>query len=63
MDLTQGDCDSQGSSVFNCTASIRYRHNGTANIAYADGHAKALVRGRLNWYENLYVPAAMGTPW
>jgi prepilin-type N-terminal cleavage/methylation domain-containing protein/prepilin-type processing-associated H-X9-DG protein len=63
MDLTQGDCDSQGSSVFNCTASIRYRHNGTANIAYADGHAKSLVRGRVNWYENLYIPGVMSTPW
>lgn len=62
-DLTLGDCDSPGgTSVFNCTASIRYRHNGVANLAYADGHAKALIRGRLSWYDNLYVPALMPVP-
>ena len=27
----------------------RYRHNGTANFIFADGHAKAIPKGALNW--------------
>lgn len=61
IDLTTGDCDqAEGASAnYTCTEMPRYRHNGTANMAYADGHAKAMVRGRLNWYENIYVPGVM----
>ena len=32
----------------------RYRHSGTSNFAFADGHAKAMVSGRLNWCKNIY---------
>lgn len=31
----------------------RYRHTGTANMVFADGHAKAFPKGRLNWCQNL----------
>lgn len=31
----------------------RYRHTGTANYAFTDGHVKSIVKGRLNWCQNL----------
>jgi prepilin-type N-terminal cleavage/methylation domain-containing protein/prepilin-type processing-associated H-X9-DG protein len=34
----------------------RYRHNGVANFAFADGHVKAIVKGQLNWCRNFYYP-------
>ncbi|MGC8668119.1 MAG: DUF1559 domain-containing protein [Chthonomonadales bacterium] len=34
----------------------RYRHSGTANCIYTDGHAKAAVKGRLNWCVNVHFP-------
>lgn len=33
----------------------RYRHNGVANMVFADGHVKAMNKGRLNWCKNIYV--------
>ena len=44
----------------------RYRHTNTTNVVFNDGHAKSVVRGQLNWYNNIYiaVPYARlyGTP-
>jgi len=34
----------------------RYRHNGVTNIAFADGHVKAVAKGQLNWCRNFYYP-------
>jgi prepilin-type N-terminal cleavage/methylation domain-containing protein/prepilin-type processing-associated H-X9-DG protein len=34
----------------------RYRHIGTTNCVYADGHAKAAVKGSLNWCINIHYP-------
>ncbi|GAB4462237.1 MAG: hypothetical protein OHK0029_28740 [Armatimonadaceae bacterium] len=34
----------------------RYRHNGAANAVFADGHAKAMVKGRLNWCRDMGQP-------
>lgn len=37
----------------------RYRHNGTCNVVYADGHAKAAQRGSLsgkNWKTRIWIP-------
>jgi len=31
----------------------RYRHSGTANMIFADGHVKSMVKGRLNWCRNI----------
>jgi prepilin-type processing-associated H-X9-DG protein len=33
---------------------VRYRYTESANVAWADGHAKAIRRGSLNWCRNLY---------
>jgi len=31
----------------------RYRHNKMTNMAFADGHVKALRKGQLQWYKNV----------
>ena len=36
----------------------RYRHLETSNFLYADGHVKALRKGGVNWYKNIYVAGA-----
>ncbi len=37
----------------------RYRHSGTCNVLYTDGHAKSIVKGRLSggtrWYREWYI--------
>jgi prepilin-type N-terminal cleavage/methylation domain-containing protein/prepilin-type processing-associated H-X9-DG protein len=38
----------------------RYRHTGTGNFIFTDGHAKAINRGRLNWCVNM---AQLGRNW
>ena len=37
-----------------CATMPRYRHNGTTNVAFADGHVKSLPKGRLNWQKNVW---------
>lgn len=32
----------------------RYRHTGSANSIFTDGHAKAAIKGRLNWCVNVH---------
>jgi len=34
----------------------RYRHNGVSNTLFSDGHVKAVPRGGLNWFKNVYIP-------
>jgi prepilin-type N-terminal cleavage/methylation domain-containing protein/prepilin-type processing-associated H-X9-DG protein len=47
-----------------CSLSPRYRHNGTTNVAFMDGHVKSENKGNLVWYTNIYVPvASFGTPY
>lgn len=41
-----------------CASLPRYRHNGTTNTVFSDGHAKAFTRGQLNWYKNIYISGA-----
>ncbi len=61
-DLDHGlnhDCDfsnqnSNGATYNGCDTFPRYRHNGTSNMVFFDGHVKAIVRGGLNWYKNIY---------
>ena len=63
---TAGDFSTYGQ----CSTMPRYRHHDTCNVLFADGHAKAEGKGRINWYKNVYdanVWAASqplaGTPW
>lgn len=53
------DCDytnSIGNTPFpGCDLFPRYRHQSHANFVYCDGHVKAIERGGLNWYNNIYI--------
>ncbi len=59
-----GDCDATPAEVATnnfsypgCGMFPRYRHSGrTSNFIFCDGHVKAIVRGNLNWYDNIYIP-------
>jgi len=44
------------------TNMLRYRHNGTTNAAFADGHCKAMNRGRIDWYTNIYIRGVHPVP-
>jgi prepilin-type processing-associated H-X9-DG protein len=48
-------CNAAGWSQVN-TYMPRYRHNGVANMSFADGHAKAFAKGRLNYCTNILFP-------
>jgi prepilin-type N-terminal cleavage/methylation domain-containing protein/prepilin-type processing-associated H-X9-DG protein len=63
-----GDCDlAPGAQNWTwdrtCFLAPRYRHNGTSNMTFADGHAKAMVKGQLRWSRNLYLEGVHGKPW
>ncbi len=52
----RSDCDNaDGAVTFQCAGMPRYRHLGTSNMLYADGHVKAMVRGRVKWFTNIYI--------
>jgi len=60
------DCDggSTGEAVWaGCGMHPRYRHTGTANVVFADGHAKAMGKGSILWYRNIYVPVGRAAQW
>lgn len=64
-DLVNGDCDYTASQALvgsgtygSCGNLPRYRHTGTSNFAFADGHVKAIHRGGINWFKNIYVQSA-----
>lgn len=52
------DCDytnTSGSGTWaSCALFPRYRHNRVTNVTFVDGHAKAMARGSINWYRNIY---------
>jgi len=53
-----GDCDNPPGDYNgwnSCNYFPRYRHNGTANFLFADGHAKSMLKGQLDWYQNIYI--------
>lgn len=65
---TGGDCDATGAMIARnsysypgCGMLPRYRHSNTSNFVFADGHVKAIVRGRLSWYRNIYIPGVYET--
>jgi prepilin-type N-terminal cleavage/methylation domain-containing protein/prepilin-type processing-associated H-X9-DG protein len=67
----KADCDfvanaSQNSSFNNwaaCSMMPRFRHNKTTNVVFLDGHAKAMPRGGIKWYKNIYIPAGAALNW
>jgi prepilin-type N-terminal cleavage/methylation domain-containing protein/prepilin-type processing-associated H-X9-DG protein len=53
------DCDYAEGATGNgswdgCSLFPRYRHTGTCNCVFCDGHSKAMNRGAINWYTNIY---------
>jgi len=60
------DCDGKeanGAVWAGCGMHARYRHNGTANMTFCDGHAKAFPKGRVKFLENFFVPAGAAADW
>lgn len=37
---------------------VRYRHMGACNVCFCDGHVKAMTKGSIKWYKNIYIPKA-----
>ncbi len=63
-----GDCDMAGSTqnwnwTRSCFLRPRYRHNGTCNVTFMDGHSKAVVRGQLRFSKNLWIESVHGGLW
>jgi prepilin-type processing-associated H-X9-DG protein len=69
--LAKGDCDFVADpsvdSGFNnwaqCSMLPRFRHNAMANFVFLDGHVKAMHRGSIKWYKNIYVPVGRAKSW
>ncbi len=66
------DCDFGASETFDptqwdtyaqCGSFARYRHNGGANMVFADSHAKTMRRGGVQWFRNIYISGVMPTPY
>jgi prepilin-type N-terminal cleavage/methylation domain-containing protein/prepilin-type processing-associated H-X9-DG protein len=61
--LAKGDCDfvpdQRVKPVWawaSCSMLPRFRHNRTCNVIFLDGHAKAMPRGTIKWYQNIFLP-------
>lgn len=50
------DCTTTTEGNWECAAHARYRFNETAPMVFMDGHARAVKKGALRWYKNLFVP-------
>ena len=67
----KADCDfianASKNSGFNnwatCSMMPRFRHNKTANVVFLDGHSKAMPRGGIKWYKNIYVQTGAALGW
>lgn len=58
------DCDGLYPGVYNgCGRYPRYRHQNATNMVFLDGHAKSIVKGRLNWLENIYIQEFNAAPY
>jgi len=65
-DPTKGDCDgspSEDAVWAGCGMLPRYRHTGTSNFVFGDGHAKAMSKGQVKWYKNVYIPVGAAAGW
>jgi prepilin-type N-terminal cleavage/methylation domain-containing protein/prepilin-type processing-associated H-X9-DG protein len=60
------DCDQpggqEGGGFQSCNTLPRYRHNGTCNMLFLDGHVKAFHKG--DWYlSNFFIPGSCESFW
>jgi len=49
------DCGPNTDGNWECAAHPRYRHNGTATMAFLDGHAKSVKKGAIKWFQNIWI--------
>lgn len=49
------DCNATTNGNWECAAHARYRFAQTAPMTFMDGHAKAIKKGAIKWYQNLFV--------
>ena len=49
------DCGSNSGGAWECAAHPRYRFTRTAPAVFADGHAKAMQRGQVKWFQNIWI--------
>ncbi len=49
------DCGSTTSGAWECAAHARYRFTKTSPMVFVDGHAKAIKRGALKWFQNIWI--------
>ena len=49
------DCGATTSGWWECAAHARYRYNQAAPMAFADGHARTINRGRIEWFRNIWL--------
>jgi prepilin-type N-terminal cleavage/methylation domain-containing protein/prepilin-type processing-associated H-X9-DG protein len=67
----KGDCDFAAdpntapsfSNWASCSMLPRFRHNGMSNFMFLDGHVKAIARGAVKWYQNIYIPVGASRSW
>lgn len=57
------DCGSGSDGAWECAAHARYRHSGSADAVFADGHAKSIKKKGILWYKNLYIRRSGGGPY
>ncbi len=49
------DCGPATSGNWECAAHARYRFTKTAPMVFVDGHAKAIKKGAIKWFQNIWV--------
>jgi hypothetical protein len=54
------DCTSQTDGAWECAAHPRYRYSGTTVGAFVDGHAKAMKKGSIGYFKNIFVDRRSG---
>jgi len=47
-----------GDDYGDCPTSVRYRHEGACSCLFVDGHVKAMGKGKISWFKNIYDPGA-----
>lgn len=49
------DCGASSSGAWECAAHPRYRFTNTAPAVFADTHAKAMKKGQIKWFQNIWI--------
>ena len=49
------DCSAASGGAWECAAHARYRYALAAPAVFADGHAKAIKKGAIKWFQNIWL--------